>query len=329
MNLVRKRWILILLLLAVAPCLVHGQDISVTAAFDTTRILIGDQIHYNVVVEQPAGITLNLPILKDTLNKNIEIVSGPKIDSSKTGNQRIRITEQYLVTSFDSGFYRVKPVYAETRGANGLKRYYSDYTLLEVSRVRLTPPDSAKIFDIAGPYKAPVTLGEILPWILLFLIVSAIVWLVIRFIRRFSKNSKEPVTPIRIEPAHVIAFRELEKLKNQKLWQSGETKKYYTRLTEILRQYLEDRFSVFSLELTTSETLEELIKTGFKKDESYNRLKSVLNEADLVKFAKYKPEPSENEQSFDNSWDFVDATKITVEEAVSADAMEKEKEVSA
>ncbi len=68
-------------------------------------------------------------------------------------------------------------------------------------------------------------------------------------------------------------------------------------------------FSVFSLELTTSETLEALVKTGFKKNGSYNQLKGVLTGADLVKFAKYNPEPSENESIFQDSWNFVLATK--------------------
>ena len=98
-------------------------------------------------------------------------------------------------------------------------------------------------------------------------------------------------------------------LKNEELWQKGETKKYYTKLTEILRQYLENRFRVFSLELTTAETLEALVKTGFKKDGSYNNLKTVLTGADLVKFAKYNPVPAENESHFQNSWNFVLATK--------------------
>ena len=89
----------------------------------------------------------------------------------------------------------------------------------------------------------------------------------------------------------------------------GEIKKYYTRLTEILRQYLENRFRVYSLELTTAETLDALVKTGFKKNGSYNELKAVLTGADLVKFAKYKPEPSENESHFQNSWNFVTCHK--------------------
>ncbi len=310
-----KRQVLLILFLTILPMfLVNGQEISVTASFDTSRILIGDQINFTVVVEQPADVKLSLPVFKDTLVKNIEILSGPATDSIKLSAAKLRITEKYRITSFDSGYYKVDPVYAETKDINGLKRYYSDYSLLEVARVKLTPPDTVtKIFDIVEPYKAPVTLGEILPWILLAVLISAIIWLIIRFLRRFSRSGKEVVTPAVTEPADVIALRELEKLREEKLWQNGETKKYYTRLTEILRQYLENRFQVFSLELTTSETLGELVKTGFKKDQSYNRLKSVLNGADLVKFAKYKPESSENELSFENSWEFVSETKKTEE----------------
>jgi len=69
----------------------------------------------------------------------------------------------------------------------------------------------------------------------------------------------------------------------------------------------------FSLELTTSETLEELVKAGFKKDDTYQKLKTILNGADLVKFAKYRPDPSENELHFENSWEFVDITRVREE----------------
>lgn len=299
----------------------NGQEISITAAFDTTRILIGDQVNFSVTIDQPSDLRLTLPFFRDSLIKNIEILSGPAIDTSGIPGNKIRITEKYLVTSFDSGFYRIDPVFAEMVDSKGLKRYFSDYSFLEVARVKIAPADtSSKIFDIAAPYRAPLTLGEILPWILLVLLVSVIIWLLIKLIKKFKKVKKEDIIPVITEPAHAIAFRELEKLKNEKLWQNGETKKYYIRLTEIIRQYLENRFGVNSLELTTSETLEALVKTGFKKDESYNKLRSVLTGADLVKFAKYKPEPAENESAFSNSYDFVSATKA-------ADAIEEKSDV--
>lgn len=293
---------------------INGQDVTVTALFDSSKIFIGDQIFYTVTIDQPSDLVLDFIKLKDTLCKNIEILYGPVIDTSTISAGRLKLTSKYLITSFDSGYYRVLPAYAEIKNENGIKRFYSDYSLLEVMRVKITPPDTAaKIFDIIKPYRAPVTIGEILPWVLLAAVVAALIWGIIKLIKRFMRSKKGPEQIINPDPAHIIAFRELEKLKEEQLWQKGEVKLYYSRLTEILRQYLENRFGVFSLEMTTSETLEALVKTGFKKDELYASLKSILNGADLVKFAKYKPEPSENEQHFDNSWKFVDATKVKEE----------------
>jgi hypothetical protein len=149
----------------------------------------------------------------------------------------------------------------------------------------------------------------VLPWVLIAFIIAGLAWFAARYIKKLKRSGREIETIIIPDPAHIIAFHELEKLRDEKLWQKGEIKLYYTRLTEILRRYLENRFRVFSLELTTSETLEALVKTGFKKDGSYNLLKSVLKDADLVKFAKYTPEPAEHESIFQDSWNFVLATK--------------------
>ena len=307
----KKLIIPVIFLLLIYPVTASGQDITVSASFDTSRIFIGDQINFSVSINQPDGMRLEFPLFTDTLVKNIDILSGPRTDSAKISSGRIKITEKYLVTSFDSGTYRVDPVFIELKDARGVKRFYSDYSYLKVLRTQAAPSDtSMKIFDIVKPYKAPLTLGEIMPYILAALIAGALIWFTIRFLKKFKKEKKISSEPVIKEPAHVIAFRELGLLKTENLWQRDETKRYYTRLTEILRQYLENRFGVYSLELTTSETLDTLVRTGFKKDESYSRLKSVLTEADLVKFAKYKPEPAENETSFNNAWEFVSATRL-------------------
>ena len=287
-----------------------GQDVKISSAFDSTKIFIGDQIKFTVTIDQPSNLKLSTPVFKDTLCKNIEIISGPRIDTTKDKSGRIKIIQKYLITSFDSGRYQVRPVFAENKNEGGLKRYYSDYSMLDVIRVKIAPQDTtAKIFDIIKPYKAPVTFGEILPWLLIAALLGAIVWAVIRYLPKLRKSEAETNIFVPSDPAHVIAFRELERLKREELWQKGETKKYYTELTEILRQYLENRFRVYSLELTTAETLEALVKTGFRKNGSYNDLKTVLTGADLVKFAKYNPVASENESHFQTSWNFVLVTK--------------------
>lgn len=289
---------------------VSGQDVNVTAKFDSSAIYIGDQIKFTLSVVKPAGLNIRIPLLKDTLCKNITILSGPVTDSTTEANGRIRIDSKYLVTSFDSGFYQIRPQFAEMKNEGGIKRFYSDYSQLNVMRVKIAPADTTlKIFDIIKPYRSPLTFGEIIPWVLAAIIVAALIWFIVRYIRNHRKKNTGEVTVVNPDPAHVIAFRELEILKNKELWQKGELKKYYSELTEILRQYLENRYSVYSLEMTTMETLEALLKTGFKKDATYNQIKVVLTGADLVKFAKHIPEPEENVNHFDNAWDFIEKTK--------------------
>ena len=305
------RRILAISVLAVFSSLVYAQDVKVTAAFDSSKIFIGDQIHFTVTIDKPAGESLVLPVLRDTLVKQIEILRGPVTDSAKLKDGWIRVVRKYLVTSFDSGFYQVPPQYAEKQTASGMKRYYSDYTPLQVLRVKITPPDSTmKIFDIVKPYKAPLTAEEVLPWVLLAIVLTAVVWYVIRLINRLRrKRNGGEETVLNPDPAHVIALRALEKLREEELWQKGHVKQYYTRLTEIVRLYLENRYNIQSLELTTPETLALVKKSGFKEDELFVRLRTILTGADLVKFAKYNPDASENELHYDYAWDFVSLTR--------------------
>ena len=324
-----KRSLISIILIVSAFTSLKSQDVTVTALFDTSKIYIGDQIFYTVTIDQPKDINLAIRTLRDTLCKNVEILGVPVTDSSVTSDNRLRIRNRYLITSFDSGFYQVPPVYAEIKSGNSIKRFYSEYSPLEVMRVKITPVDTAaKIFDIIKPYKAPVTLGEILPWVLLALLGAALVWGIIFLIRKFRKKKTKGEPVKNPDPAHVIAFRDLEELRDQQLWQKGEVKLYYSRLTEIVRQYLENRFGVFSLEMTTSETLEALVKTGFRKDETYNSLKTILNGSDLVKFAKYKPETSENEAHFTNSWKFVETTMVREEMKEASETNKKTEGIS-
>lgn len=309
-----KRLFSIILYIYVSQVAGIGQEVKVTAAFDSSKIYVGDQTNFTVTIEKPVSYILSFPVFKDSLVKNIEILKGPLTDTSFTKDGRIRIKQKYLVTSFDSGYYQLPPVYAEMTDQNGLKRYYSDYSNLEVMRVNIAPQDTtAKIFDIIKPYRAPLTVGEILPWVLLLLVVCAAAWYLVKIIKKMRIKKTGEIPIVNPDPAHIIAFRQLEQLKQEKLWEIGELKAYYTRLTEIARLYLENRFNIFSLELTTPETLAELKKTGFKEDESFRKLRTILTGADLVKFAKYNPEPSENELLFVYTREFVEITKLETE----------------
>lgn len=297
-----------------------AQDLSVSIAFDTTRILIGDQINFTLTVKQPDNVEIEIPVFRDTIINKIEIVDGPERDTIANAGGQIDIVDKYLVTSFDSGLYEVRPVYIEIKKPDGINRFFSDYARLEVIKYRVAPTDTAAVFyDIIPPYEAPITLKEVLPWLLIAVLAVALIWFIIIFLKKLRKKEKVVQTPKIIEPAHIVAFRELEMLKVDSLKEKGEYKQYFTRLTEILRLYLENRYGILSLELTTTETLQELLKKGFKKGHSYERLRSVLTTADLVKFAKYIPVAEDYDGNFDNSWKFVDETKEIPEVASSGE----------
>lgn len=293
-----------------------AQDLSVSIAFDTTRILIGDQINFTLTVKQPEDLEIQIPVFRDTIISKVEIVRGPERDTIPKPGGQIDIIDKYLVTSFDSGMYEVEPVYIEIKKPDGINRFFSDYALLEVIKYRVAPADTAAgFYDIIPPYEAPLTFNEVLPWLLIALLAAAVIWFIIFFIRKFRKKEQVAEIPKIIEPAHIIAFRELEMLKNDSLKEKGEYKQYFTRLTEILRSYLENRYGILSLELTTTETLQELLRTGFKKGESYDRLRFVLTTADFVKFAKYIPVKEDYDQNFDSSWQFIEETKEIIDVA--------------
>ena len=120
--------------------------------------------------------------------------------------------------------------------------------------------------------------------------------------------------------AHEIALEALKKTEEEKLWQQGFFKKYHSMVSEIIRTYIEQRFAIQALEYTTDETLEQL-RGNLINDEAKEKLRSLLQLADMVKFAKLQPIAPENEQAISNAYDFVALTKpVTAEDF-------KEKEV--
>jgi hypothetical protein len=181
---------------------------------------------------------------------------------------------------------------------------------LEVSRPDIQPADSTdQIFDIKLPYGAPITFREILPYLLAGTALLILAYFLIYSLRR-KKRDEPIIRKIRpSEPAHIIALRDLDKLKSEKIWQQDKIKLYYTRLTEILRVYIENRYGILAMEQTSNETLQSLLESGFNDNNLFEKLKEILLLADLAKFAKAKPLASENETAMLSSYIFVNETK--------------------
>jgi hypothetical protein len=152
---------------------------------------------------------------------------------------------------------------------------------------------------------------DYLPGILLVLTIIALAALVGFIIYRIV--NKKSLVPFKKEepyvPPHIRAIRKLDAIKTEKLWQMGRTKEYHSEITDTLRKYIEERFGIGAMEMTSGEILTDIKKYGGGTDSVYGNLKQILILADFVKFAKYRSLPDENELSMMNAYLFVHNTK--------------------
>jgi hypothetical protein len=181
--------------------------------------------------------------------------------------------------------------------------------------------DTTKVIKpIKGPLSVPLTFREILPWLLLAILAILIITGVLYYLKKRKKS--EPVfqirTKIQLSP-YDIALSELEKLRLKKLWQTGRTKEYHSELTDILRKYLEDRFNIMALEMTSQEIMDSVRIQKEIHNESIVKLNFILSMADLVKFAKMQPLPAENDMSMENAVAFVRDAAVIKEQTISND----------
>lgn len=282
---------------------VYAQQVK--ASMDSAAILVGHQTQIKLEVVQDKDQTVIPPALKDTLVKGIEVLKISTPDTIVLNESKLQINSQLLVTSFDSGFYYIPP-FKFIQGEDTLK---TNSLSLKVVTLDIDTT-GAKFFDIKPVMNAPFVWKDYLMpvlWVLLaLLIIAAGIYIYYRYKNRKPLLGSQPIVPLL--PAHVRALQALEKIKGEKLWQNNREKEYYTQVTDILRQYIFERFNINALEMTSSEILDK-IKVLHEYNSVYDNLKQILITADFVKFAKWKPLPEDNEVSMVNAMLFVSQTK--------------------
>jgi len=277
----------------------------IKATIDSTHILIGQQTKIHLEIAADKDQQLQLPMISDKLTEGVEVLDISKIDTVNIGNNRIQMKFNYLITSFDSALYLLPPF----KVIAGLDTILSAELALKVSTIPVDT-ESGQFYDIKDVRKPPFVFMDYLPTILkilgALLLIALIVYIVYRLI------NKKPLVPFVKEepyvPPHIRAILRLDAIKLEKLWQAGRMKEYHSEITETLRIYIEERFAVGAMEMTSGEILADLKKIS-EADMAYDNLKQILILADFVKFAKYKPLPDENELSMMNAYLFVNDTK--------------------
>ncbi len=288
---------------------VLAQQVKVSSSIERDSIWLGDQIKMILVAEYPVGTSLTFPQLKDSLANGIEVLSKSARDSSQLGSGLLQMRQSYTITAFDSGPHPIAPFLFLSKSRMTPDTLRSNPLTLFV---KVPNVDLKKGFaDIKKPYGAPITFKEIAPWILGIILAASILFLVIYAINRRRKNIPLFQVPPKPKlPPHVIALSELDKLKEEQLWQHDKVKDYYTRLTDIIRVYLEDRYEVSAMEQTTQEILFQFKGEASQiKGKLYTGLQKTLETSDLVKFAKYTPLADENQYVLVQAYNLVEETK--------------------
>ena len=287
-----------------------AQSPVIKATTDTTQIRIGEQFKLNFSATVSPGTKISFPFITDTFN-HFEIVNKSPIDTiTSVDKKALTLHQQLTLTSFDSGYFVIPPMPFVISGS----KEKTDTVLTEamLMTVITVPVDTTKdIRSIKNIIDVPFPWQEYLIYILLAWVLIA---LIIFLYNKFKKKKVSVFVPkIQERPAHEIALEGLKKIEEEKLWQQGFAKKYYSEVTDVLRQYIERRFSINAMEQTTDETL-KYFTNGLIRDEENEKLQFILKLADMVKFAKALSIPSENESTMQFAYTFINNTRPVVKE---------------
>jgi hypothetical protein len=317
-------WMIAIVVMLLPNTELFSQQYKVSSAFDSTTIRIGDQIKLHFDVDMPLNAKVSFPSFKDTITGKIEVIKTFRPDSSKKDG-KLHIRQDLLITSFDSGYHQIPPLNFAFEVGNSRDTLKTVPLYLTVNAL---PVDTTKeIKDIKAPLGVPFSILDYWQYILGFfglIFIAFAVWYVIKL------RKKQPLFGgfRAADPPHIIALRELDGLRAEKLWQQDKTKQYYTRLTEIIRTYIERRYEIDALEMTSDEILIALKNAQMDDFSQIELLQKMFQTADLVKFAKGQPLPDENEVNLLNAYQFVNNTKIIVSIQAENDAEHKDGEES-
>lgn len=272
---------------------------KVTTSVNTTKNKIGAEFKLTLKTDVDTLSKVKFPEAKNF--GALEVIQSYKIDTVKNG-ARYQLIKKYGLTQFDSGKYLIPKIPVLING----KIAFSDSIKVEVNDVKVDTLKQ-KMYDIKDIAKVESPLGTWWIYILILLAIAAAGYFIYKFIKKRQSNPKveEIVFKSPIEKATTL----LQQLERKELWQKGEIKHYYSELTDIARNYIEEEIHIPAMESTTFQLIEGLRKAAKQQklklsNETVENLEKVLMQADLVKFAKVKPldfEIEEDKKRISNS----------------------------
>ena len=274
---------------------------SLRVAVDTTTATVGARLHLTVAVEHPAAATVQWPDSLDLAPFEVvdAVVSPPAV-----ADGRATTTAVLTLTAFELGELEIPSFVVGVASPAGVAELATDPFGIAVVSVGLD--EGTDIRDIRGPLSIPRSWLVIGLWVLaLALAAGGGYWLAHRARRRATDEG--PVSEGPPRPAHEIAYEALGWLESSTLLRQGRIKEYYIEVSDIIRRYLEGRYGIRALEMTSREVLHQLEGAEVGPDIHW-RFASFFEQCDLVKFAKYRPGPAACHEIVPAARALVDAT---------------------
>ncbi len=280
----------------------RAQGPSFEAVADTNAILIGEQITLTLKAKLATLENYSWPAFPDT-TEGLELVEVSKIDTVQNGESWI-LEQKLTLTSFDSGYFAVPPLNLVVNGQNA----NSDPIGIAVRFPQLS--EEQGYYDIKKPLEVPINWWRIALWAGLgMVILILIIWLIRKLGKKAPEKREAPELKI---PPPKYALLQLAELEREELWQKGELKAYYSRLIDILRLYLERQMNLHAMEKTAEEIISDLKAQGLP-EQLFRSLQHTLRQSAMVKYAREKPGPGENEAALKNIRDYVEHTRPKAE----------------
>lgn len=316
--------VLMIVLLAVAVVRAAAQ-VSVEARIDSIEMFVGQQVHVTLTAVAKENAKVEFPQFQplQMITPGVEVLGSQSLDDRGQDNGYVEKAMVYTLTSFDDTLYYLPPMTVKIDG----KPYKSKSLALKVLTVEVDTLHADQFFGPKDVQDNPFQWSDwSLPfWLSVVLLVlmalCCYLWLRLR-------DNKPIIAHIRIVKRllpHQKAMKEIEQIKADKMVASENSKEYYTKLTDTLRKYIEERYGFSAMEMTSSEIIERLTATQDQK--ALDELRQLFTTADLVKFAKYSTLINENDMNLVNAVEFINQTKlenVPVEETVKPQLSEED-----
>ena len=291
--------------------LIRSEDSFLEPLQKRDTALIGDQFRYGFHLKDVAeGTRFALPDFSKGFMDSVEIVLPFRADTvgvhgGKHDPKSYDIDVSMVITSFDEGKYDLLPLsLVRASGVDRVDTLVFDPQTLDI---RTMPVDTTtyQIHDIKGQVRYPLKASEVVPYILgiwAVALVATLIWALLA-----SRRKKADERSARKDPPYLVALRRLDRFRGSKYWAPEKQKAYYSGITDALREYIDARYGIDAMEMTTAEIFKDLKSSGVPAD-LYEEMKTLFETADFVKFAKASASDEENAAALPAAVRFVTVT---------------------